>query len=42
MKKTRQLIYFGVILTESRLSGLPAETDPAQEGSVKLKFMDGA
>ena len=39
--KTREPRVIGVTLTESGLSGLPAEADPAQPSSVKLKLMDG-
>lgn len=39
--KTREPRVLGVTLTEAGLSGLPAETDQAQKGSVKLKLMDG-
>ncbi len=39
--KTREPRVLGVTLTESGLSGLPAESEPAQEGSAKLKLMDG-
>ena len=39
--KTREPRVIGVTLTESGLAGLPAEGDPAQKGSVKLKLMDG-
>lgn len=39
--KTREPRVLGVTLSESGLSGLPAETDAAQAGSVKLKLMDG-
>jgi hypothetical protein len=31
----------GVTLTESALSGLPADADAPQEGSLKLRLMDG-
>lgn len=31
----------GVTLTESALSGLPADSDEPQEGSLKLRLMDG-
>lgn len=31
----------GVTLTESALSGLPGDAGPAQEGSVRLRLMDG-
>jgi hypothetical protein len=39
--KSREPRVLGVTLTESGLSGLPAEKDPAQAGSTKLKLMDG-
>lgn len=39
--KTREPRVIGVSLTESGLSGLPAEADSAQAGSAKLKLMDG-
>jgi hypothetical protein len=39
--KSREPRVLGVTLTESGLSGLPGEADPAQEGSTKLKLMDG-
>src|SRR5215831_13782936 len=39
--KTREPRNIGVTLTEQGLTGLPAEADAAQAGSVKLKLMDG-
>ena len=39
--KTREPRSIGVTLTERGVTGLPAETDEAQEGSAKLKLMDG-
>jgi hypothetical protein len=39
--KTREPRSIGITLTEAGLSGLPAEADPAQEDSSKLKLMDG-
>ena len=39
--KSREPRVLGVSVSESGLSGLPAEPDPAQAGSVKLKLMDG-
>src|SRR6266536_6079018 len=39
--KSREPRVIGVTVTESGLSGLPGEADPAQEGTVKLKLMDG-
>ena len=39
--KTREPRVLGVSVSESGLSGLPADADPAQAGSVKLKLMDG-
>jgi Domain of unknown function (DUF5602) len=39
--KTREPRSLGVSLTERALTGLPAEADPAQPGSTKLKLMDG-
>jgi uncharacterized protein len=39
--KTREPLSLGVTLTERGLSGLPAENDAAQQGSAKLKLMDG-
>jgi uncharacterized protein len=38
---TREPRSIGVTLTERALSGLPAEAGPPQEGSAKLKLMDG-
>lgn len=39
--KTKEPRVIGVTLTEAALQGLPAENDPAEQGSVKLKLMDG-
>jgi hypothetical protein len=39
--KTREPRVLGVTLTESGLSGLPADGAAAQEGSSKLRLMDG-
>ena len=39
--KTREPRVIGVTLTEDGLSGLPGDNDPAEEGSVKLRLMDG-
>ena len=39
--RTREPRSLGISLAEQGLSGLPAEPDPAQQGSVKLKLMDG-
>jgi hypothetical protein len=39
--KTGEPRRIGVTLTESALSGLPADADPPQEGSLKLRLMDG-
>jgi hypothetical protein len=39
--KTGEPRSIGVTLTESALSGLPADSDPPQEGSLKLRLMDG-
>jgi len=39
--KTHEPRVIGVTLTDSGLSGLPGEADPAQPGSAKLKLMDG-
>jgi uncharacterized protein len=39
--RTREPRSIGVTLTERALSGLPAEVDPPQVGSAKLKLMDG-
>jgi hypothetical protein len=39
--RTREPRSLGISLSEQGLSGLPAETDLAHPGSVKLKLMDG-
>src|SRR5262245_20827508 len=39
--KTSEPRSIGITLTESALSGLPGDSDAAQEGSVKLRLMDG-
>lgn len=39
--KNREPRSIGVTLTESALSGLPADSDAPQEGSLKLRLMDG-
>src|SRR5215216_6508394 len=39
--KTREPRSIGVTLTASALSGLPADADPPQAGSLKLRLMDG-
>ena len=39
--KTGEPRRIGVTLTESALSGLPADADRAHEGSVRLRLMDG-
>ncbi len=39
--KTREPRSLGVTLTEQGLSGLPRDSDPAQQGSAKLRLMDG-
>ena len=39
--KTREPRSLGVTLTEQGLAGLPEDTAPAQQGSAKLRLMDG-
>src|SRR5690242_4126919 len=39
--KTREPRVLGVTITDKGLTGLPAENDEAQQGSAKLKLMDG-
>ena len=39
--KTGEPRCIGVTLTESALSGLPGDAGPAQEGSMRLRLMDG-
>ncbi len=39
--KTKEPRSIGVTLTESGLTGLPGDNDAAQQGSQKLKLMDG-
>jgi hypothetical protein len=39
--KTGEPRSIGITLTESALTGLPADSDAAQEGPVKLRLMDG-
>src|SRR5205823_709491 len=39
--KSREPRSIGVTLTESALSSLPADADAPQEGSLKLRLMDG-
>jgi hypothetical protein len=38
---TREPRSLGITLTEPGLAGLPADADPAQPGSAKLRLMDG-
>jgi len=40
-KQSKEPRSIGVTLTESALSGLPADSDEPQEGSLKLRLMDG-
>jgi Domain of unknown function (DUF5602) len=40
-KESREPERIGVTLTEAALSGLPADSDAAQEHSMKLRLMDG-
>jgi len=39
--KSREPRVLGVTITDKGLTGLPAENDEAQQGSAKLKLMDG-
>jgi len=39
--KTQEPRSLGVTLTEQGLTGLPEDSDPAQQGSTKLRLMDG-
>jgi hypothetical protein len=39
--KTREPRVLGVTITDKGLTGLPGENDEAQQGSAKLKLMDG-
>jgi hypothetical protein len=39
--KDQKPLSIGITVTESALSGLPTEDAPPQEGSLKLKLMDG-
>lgn len=41
-KSNGKPLSLGVSLSESALTGLPGESDPAQAGSLKLQLMDGS